>query len=87
MYMYMYILFVCILKRRQGSNQVEMRLLLLLAVDAAPAAARSLDKINIYIGFTRRWLQDTSKRKLADYLIFFAPPPLMFPRVYPRLTR
>ena len=24
----------------------------------------------------RRWLQDTSKRKLADFLIFFAPPPL-----------
>jgi len=24
----------------------------------------------------RRWLQDTSKRKLADFSIFFAPPPL-----------
>jgi len=24
----------------------------------------------------RRWLQDTSKRKLADILILFAPPPL-----------
>jgi len=22
----------------------------------------------------RRWLQDTSKRKLADVLIFYAPP-------------
>jgi len=35
----------------------------------------------------RRWLQDTSKRKLADLLIFFAPPPFRFPRVHPRLTR
>jgi len=24
----------------------------------------------------RRWLQDTSKRKLANFFIFFAPPPL-----------
>jgi len=24
----------------------------------------------------RRWLQDTSKRKLADFLIVFVPPPL-----------
>jgi len=35
----------------------------------------------------RRWLQDTSKRKLADFSIFYAPPPFLFPRVYPRLTR
>jgi len=34
----------------------------------------------------RRWLQDTSKRKLADFLIF-PPPPFLFPRVNPRLTR
>ena len=27
----------------------------------------------------RRWLQDTSKRKLADFLIFFARPPSCFP--------
>jgi len=27
----------------------------------------------------RRWLQDTSKRKLADFLIFFASPPSCFP--------
>jgi len=33
-----------------------------------------------------RWLPDTSKRKLADFLIFFAPPPSCFPglsRVWP----
>jgi len=35
----------------------------------------------------RRWLQDTSKRKLAVFLIFFAPPLFLFPRVNPRLTR
>ena len=35
----------------------------------------------------RRWLQDTSKRKLADFLIFLAPPAFPFPRVNPRLTR
>jgi len=27
----------------------------------------------------RRWLQDTSKRKLADFLIFLAPPSFCFP--------
>ena len=27
----------------------------------------------------RRWLQDTSKRKLADVLIFCCPPPSCFP--------
>jgi len=37
-------------------------------------------------GFSR-WLQDTSKRKLADFSICYAPPPFLFPRVYPRLTR
>jgi len=31
----------------------------------------------------RRWLQDTSKRKLADFLFFSAPPPSCFPRVHP----
>jgi len=37
---------------------------------------------------SRRWLQDISKIKLADFSIFFAPPPpLPVPRVYPRLTR
>ena len=35
----------------------------------------------------RRWLQDTSKRQIADILIFFSPPPFLFPRVHPRLTR
>ena len=35
----------------------------------------------------RRWLQDTSKRKLADFSIVFVPPPFLFPRVHPRLTR
>ena len=35
----------------------------------------------------RRWLQDTSKRKLADVLIVFVPPPFLLPRVHPRLTR
>ena len=39
------------------------------------------------LGCGRRWLQDTSKRKLADFWIFFAPPPFLFPRVHPRLTR
>jgi len=38
-------------------------------------------------GYTRRWLQDTLKRKLADFWIFFANPPFLFPRVHPRLTR
>ena len=27
----------------------------------------------------RRWLQDTSKRKLADFWIVFVPPPLPVP--------
>jgi len=37
----------------------------------------------------RRWLQDTSKRKLAEFFIFFAPPPppFLFTRVPPSLTR
>jgi len=30
-------------------------------------------------GICRRWLQDPSKRKLADFLIFFASPPSCFP--------
>jgi len=34
----------------------------------------------------RRWLQDTSKRKLADFLISLRPP-FLFPRVLPSLTR
>jgi len=35
----------------------------------------------------RRWLQDTSKRKLADFFDFLCNHPFLFPRVYPRLTR
>jgi len=39
----------------------------------------------------RRWLQDTSKIKLADLLIFFAPPPLPvspgFPEVDPTIDK
>jgi len=35
----------------------------------------------------RRWLQDTSKRKLADLSIVYARPPSLFPRANPRLTR
>jgi len=27
----------------------------------------------------RRWLQDTSNRKLADFFIFWPPPPSCFP--------
>jgi len=30
----------------------------------------------VQVGTARRWLQDTSKRKLADFLIVFVPPPL-----------
>ena len=29
--------------------------------------------------FSRRWLQDTSKRKLADFSIFLHSPPSCFP--------
>jgi len=35
----------------------------------------------------RRWPRDTSKRKLADFSIFFAPPLFLFPRVYPTIDK
>jgi len=43
------------------------------------------------ISHRRRWLQDTSKRKFADFLIVFVPPPLPVspgsPEVHPTIDQ
>jgi len=56
-------------------------------VDSAKWTNASFPMPLVFIVCRRRWLQDTSKRKLADFWFFLPPPPFLFPRVYPRLTR
>ena len=48
---------------------------------------RTWVRLPVLSHFHRRWLQDTSKRKLAYFFDFFRAPPFPFPRVYPRMTR
>jgi len=46
-----------------------------------------MDRVAATAPSKRRWLQDTLKRKLADFFFFFRAFPSLFPRVNPRLTR
>jgi len=63
-----------------------------LAIRVNPEAKKWKPRVNpqealARVNPTRRWLQDTSKRKLADFSDFFRAPFFLFPRVNPRLTR
>jgi len=65
--------------RRTHRKCASVRAVFLCSSEDSKGTARTIVLGMVARERSRRWLQDTSKRKLADILIVLVPPPSCFP--------